>query len=86
MGMNKLLGLAALIAVAAPALAQNSPGRIKTERIVPTVQKPMYQIDDNGAVSIDWTRVEEASKSASQSGDIARVMLAIRDGSWKPVK
>lgn len=84
--MNRLAIIAALIAVAAPALAQHSPARIKTERIVPTAQRPMYQIDDNGAVSIDWTRVEEASKSASQSGDIARVMQAVRGGSWKPMK
>jgi hypothetical protein len=31
-------------------------------------------------------RVEEASKSASQSGDIARVMQAVRNGSWEPMK
>jgi hypothetical protein len=86
MGMNRFLGAAALIAVAAPALSRGEPARIKTERIVPTVQKPMYQIDDDGAVSIDWTRVEEASKSASQSGNIARVMQAVRNGSWKPMK
>lgn len=85
MGMNRLLGVAALIAVAVPALSRGEPARIKTERIVPTVPKPMYQIDD-GVVSIDWTRVEEASKSASQSGDIARVMQAVRNGSWKPMK
>jgi hypothetical protein len=44
--MNKLLGVAALIAVATPVMAQNGPARIKTERIVPTVQKPMYEIDE----------------------------------------
>jgi hypothetical protein len=84
--MNRPAIFVALIAIATPVLAQNGPTRIKTQRIAPTVERPMYQIDNDGTVNIDWERVEQAMKSAAVSSDIARVMLAIRDGSWKPMK
>jgi hypothetical protein len=70
----------------APASAQNAPTRIKTLRVAPTNVQPMYQVDSDGAVRIDWASVEQAAKSAGPSKDVASVMLAIRAGSWKPME
>jgi len=78
--MSKLLVTAVMLAAIGAATAQDAPAKVKTERIAPTSVRPMYQIDNDGVVSIDWARVEQVAKSADLSNDIARVMLAIRDG------
>lgn len=80
-----------LIAVlAAPALAQDQPKSLKTVRI----REPspgmatLFAIDEDGTVRIDWRAVETlaATKADRTVLPLAQLMLAIRDGTWKPAR
>jgi hypothetical protein len=75
--------------LAAPALAQDAPKPIKTERVHGAAPgaTTLYRIDDDGTVWIDWRTAETlaASKADRTVLSIAQLMLAIRDGNWKPL-
>lgn len=84
--MHKLAVFAALVAIIAPAAAQDGPTKVKTQRIAPTSERPMYKIDNDGTVRIDWRRVEIVARSADlNDGDIARVLIAVRNGTAQPI-
>jgi hypothetical protein len=88
--MRRLLAFLLIAALAAPALAQDQPKSLKTVRIhEPAPGSPnLYVIDEVGTVRIDWPAVETlaASKADRTVLPLAQLMLAIRDGTWKPVR
>ncbi|WP_299807431.1 hypothetical protein [Tardiphaga sp.] len=47
----------------------------------------MTDLDDDGTVLIDWNMVEQMATSTTdpRRSAAARLMLAIRDGHWKPM-
>jgi hypothetical protein len=79
-----------IAALAGPALAQDQPKSLKTVRIhEPAPGSPnLYMIDEDGTVRIDWPAVETlaASKADRTVLPLAQLMLAIRDGTWKPAR
>lgn len=85
--MRCLLAVAFAVLAVAPAFAQE-PKRLKTIR----VQEPapggrdLFVIEDDGTVRIDWKKVEQASTADNVILPVAQLMLAIRDGTWKPMK
>jgi hypothetical protein len=76
--------------LAAPTLAQDQPKPLKTVRIREPSPGPstLYVIDEDGTVWIDWHTAETlaASKADRTVLPIAQLMLAIRDGTWKPAR
>ena len=85
-------GYAAALAVLIPAaaLAQELKQRpIRTEKI--TAASPgsigMYQIAPDGTVLIDWRAAETTANGPADrmAGPVARAMMSIRDGKWKPM-
>jgi hypothetical protein len=46
---------------------------------------PMAIVNAEGGVSINWDEVERAAEDQSPLGYYAKLMLAIRDGTWKPL-
>src|SRR4051794_32952248 len=87
---HRLLAFILIAALAAPALAQDQPKSLKTVRIrEPAPGSPtLYAIDEDGTVRIDWPAVETlaASKADRTVLPLAQLMLAIRDGTWKPAR
>lgn len=82
--------IAVICLTTAPALAQLSPPvprkSVKVERIAgPADDVGLFGVAPDGVVSIDWSAVE-ATARAPHSSDYptALMMLAIRDGTWKP--
>jgi hypothetical protein len=79
-----------IAALAAPALAQDQPKPLKTVRIHAPAPGAdiLYVIDEDGTVRIDWPAVETlaASKADRTVAPLAQLMLAIRDGTWKPAR
>jgi hypothetical protein len=79
-----------MAALAAPALAQDQPKSLKTVRIREPApgSATLYVIDEDGTVWIDWHTAETlaASKADRTVLPLAQLMLAIRDGTWKPVR
>jgi hypothetical protein len=88
--MHRCLALLLIAALAAPALAQDQPKSLKTVRIhEPAPGSPnLYVIDEEDTVRINWPAVETlaASKADRTVLPLARLMLAIRDGTWKPAR
>ena len=88
--MHRFLALTLVAALAAPALAQDQPKSLKTIRIrEPAPGSPnLYVVDEDGTVQIDWPAVETlaASKADRTVLPLAQLMLAIRDGTWKPAR
>jgi hypothetical protein len=88
--MHRLLAFLLIAALAGPALAQDQPKSLKTVRIhEPAPGSPnLYVIDEDGTVRIDWPAVETlaASKADRTVLPLAQLMLAIRDGTWKPAR
>ena len=88
--MHRFLAFMLIAILAGPALAQDQPKSLKTVRIrEPAPGSPnLYVIDDDGTVRIDWPAVETlaASKADRTVLPLAQLMLAIRDGRWKPVR
>jgi hypothetical protein len=88
--MHRLLAFMLIAALAAPALAQDQPKSLKTVRIhEPAPGSPsLYVIDEDGTVRIDWPAVETlaASKADRTVLPLAQLMLAIRDGTWRPAR
>ena len=87
---HRFLAFLLIAALAAAALAQDQPKSLKTVRIhEPAPGSPnLYVIDEDGTVRIDWPAVETlaASKADRTVLPLAQLMLAIRDGTWKPVR
>lgn len=78
------------LAMMAPAAAQDVPlsKSVRTQKVVPMAQDPMIGTDDDGRLLIDWQMAEELALSATadpRRASLARLMLAIRDGQWKPM-
>jgi hypothetical protein len=88
--MHRFLAYMLTAALAAPALAQDQPKSLKTVRIhEPAPGSPnLYVIDEDGTVWIDWPAAETlaASKADRTVLPLAQLMLAIRDGTWKPAR
>ncbi|HEV7879733.1 hypothetical protein [Bradyrhizobium sp.] len=88
--MRCFLAFLLIAALAGPALAQDQPKSLKTVRIhEPAPGQPtLYAIDEDGTVRIDWPAVETLATSKADRTvlRIAQLMLAIRDGTWKPVR
>ena len=88
--MRRCLAFMLIAALAGPALAQDQPKSLKTVRIhEPAPGSPnLYVIDEDGTVRIDWPAVETlaASKADRTVLPLAQLMLAIRDGTWKPAR
>jgi hypothetical protein len=88
--MHRLLAFMLIAALAAPALAQDQPKSLKTVRIREPApgMDTLYAIDEDGTVRIDWPAVETlaASKADRTALPLAQLMLAIRDGTWKPAR
>ena len=88
--MHRFLAFMLIAALAGPALAQDQPKPLKTVRIrEPAPGSPnLYVIDEDGTVRIDWHAVDTlAAANADRTVlPVAQLMLAIRDGTWKPVR
>jgi len=88
--MHRLLASTLVATLAAPALAQDQPKSLKTIRIhEPAPGSPnLYVIDEDGTVRVDWPAVETlaATKADRTVLPLAQLMLAIRDGTWKPAQ
>ena len=88
--LHRSLAFLLIAPLAAPALAQDQPKPLKTVRIhEPAPGSPnLYVIDEDGTVRIDWSAVETlaATKADRTVLPLAQLMLAIRDGTWKPVR
>jgi hypothetical protein len=88
--MHRCLAFMLIASLAGPALAQDRPKPLKTVTIhEPAPGSPnLYVIDEDGTARIDWPAVETlaASKADRTVLPLAQLMLAIRDGTWKPVR
>jgi hypothetical protein len=88
--MHRCLAFVLIASLAEPALAQDQPKSLKTVRIhEPAPGTPnLYVIDEDGTVRIDWPAFETlaASKADRTFLPLAQLMLAIRDGTWKPAR
>jgi len=76
-----------LLLATTSALAE--PKRVKTETIHESSPglNVLYVVEDDGTVRIDWKAAEAvvSSKSNRIVLPVAQLMLAIRDGTWKPL-
>lgn len=85
--MARFIVIFLALAFAATASAQE-PKAVKTVRVTQSLNETaLYEVKDDGTVLIDWAEVE--ALAASQQNPVllpqAQVMLAIRDGKWKPI-
>jgi hypothetical protein len=88
--MHRTLAFLLIAAVAEAALAQDQPKPLKTIRIhEPAPGSPnLYVIDEDDTVRINWDAVETLATSKADRTvlPLAQLMLAIRDGTWKPAR
>jgi hypothetical protein len=87
---NDLLLSLSLLFVAAFAdiSSAQEPKAVKTVKVTQSLSDTaLYEVKEDGAVLIDWDEVEAlaASKQNPVLLPQAQVMLAIRDGKWKPL-
>lgn len=78
------------LAMMSPAVAQDvSPSKsVRTQKVVPMAHDPMIGTDEGGRLLIDWEMAEQLALSATadpRRASLAKLMLAIRDGQWKPM-
>ncbi|MGM4927661.1 hypothetical protein [Tardiphaga sp. 619_E2_N8_5] len=70
-------------------LAQDITQRpVRTEKITSTpVGVGLYEVGSDGTVLVDWRAVEAAAEGPVDRTltPVAQMMLAIRDGKWKPM-
>jgi hypothetical protein len=87
---HRSLAFLLIAALAAPTLAQDQPKPLKTVRIRERAPGAdiLYIIDEDGTVRIDWPAVETLASSKADRTvlPLAQLMLAIRDGTWKPAR
>lgn len=73
-----------MLLIPAPAAAQTAPKVVKTLRVESTRQ-PLFTVETDGTVRIDWRRVETVARSADLTDrDAARALMAVRDGTAQP--
>lgn len=88
MRIEWIAALAVLLPATAP--AQELKQRpVKTEKITTApVGVGLYEIASDGTVLIDWRAVEAAAEGVADKPptSVAKAMLAIRDGKWKPMR
>jgi hypothetical protein len=88
--LRRCLAFLLIAAVAGPALARDQPKPLKTIKIREPAPLPaeLCAIDEDGTVRIDWPAVETlaALKADRAVLPLAQLMLAIRDGTWKPAR
>ncbi len=83
--------LFAAVFMAGSAAAQISPPipqkSVKVERITRAAGGVgLYEVGPDGTVAIDWRAVEAMAKAPNRDDyPMALMMLAIRDGTWKPI-
>jgi hypothetical protein len=86
----ELLLVAVLLALLTSAAPAQQPKKVQTVKIHETAPgaETMYQVADDGSVSIDSEIVETVVSTQADKTmlPVARMMLAIRDGKWKPLK
>jgi hypothetical protein len=75
--------------VPATAMAQDITQRpIRTEKItgMPT-GVGLYEVAQDGAVLVDWRAVEATAEGPPDRtlAPVAKMMLAVQDGKWKPM-
>jgi hypothetical protein len=86
--MRSVVVLMLIALTGAPALAEE----VKTLKTIKIHEAPeqanLYAIDKDGTVLIDWEAVETlaASQLDRTFRPTALLMLAIRDGKWKPIR
>src|SRR5580704_16876224 len=89
-----LLGCTAMAAETLPGQIPSTLGEYATSDQLMMAAKlfnppPMAAISRDGEVTINWVQVEKtaADEKSDPAGNraYARLMLAIRDGTWKPV-
>lgn len=74
------LAMVILLLFIQSATAQSAPKSVKTVR-VQGAATPLYVVETDGTVRVDWRRVEIAAQSAELTdSDIARALIAVRDG------
>jgi hypothetical protein len=88
--MHRFVAFMLSAVLAGTALAQDQLKSVKTTRIreLPPGMTTLYAIDEDGTVRIDWHAAETfaATKADRTVLPIAQLMLAIRDGTWKPAR
>jgi hypothetical protein len=86
--MHRLRACMLIAALAGPALAQDQPKSLKTIKIREPApgSANLTMIDEDGTVRIDWPAAETLATSQADRTvlPLAQLMLAIRDGRWKP--
>jgi len=76
----------ALVLGATPVLAQTAPKTVKTMRIE-AMRQPLFIVEADDTVRVDWRRVEVVARSGNLTDrDIARALMAVRDGTAKPTR
>ena len=86
--MRKVVLVMLVALISAPALAEEVK-TLKTIKIQEAAERAnLYTIDKDGTVLIDWDAVEilAASQLDRTFRPTALLMLAIRDGKWKPIR
>lgn len=74
----------ALLLLGSSVAAQTSPKSVKTLRVEASPSH-LFRVDDDGTVWVDWQRVEATAQAADlTNGDIARTLIAVRDGKARP--
>lgn len=61
---------------------------VRTEKVIGTpVGVGLYDVRPDGTVIIDWRAVEAAAECPADKPptSVAKAMLAIRDGKWRPM-
>lgn len=79
----------ATLLIAVPAAAQDAPKTVKTLKLSETAPSlELYAVSSDGTVAIDWKAVENVVAMGSDrlAMPTATMMLAIRDGTWKPMQ
>lgn len=85
--MTRCIVLLTLTAFIGGASAQE-PKAVKTVKVTQSLSDTaLYEVKEDGTVLVDWEEVEAlaASKQNPVMLPQAQVMLAIRDGKWKPM-
>jgi hypothetical protein len=91
--MRTDLLVAVILICSAPACAQEFPPLPRKPVILERIVGPagivagLYETDADGTVSVDWRAVELMAKTPHRSEQpLAAMMLAVRDGRWRPMK
>lgn len=89
--MRLAVTLALAMALPCCAVAQDtatSAKSVRTQKITQSpLPDPMIATDYDGRLLIDWAMAEQIATSPTDAkrAALARLMLAIRDGQWKPM-